>query len=95
MKKALPFKLPAKADLQQRFHELRAEIEAIEKQSTPLRLKRDVLVNKHVDEIADLEKQYKKIEEPLYDMKMELGDLVRALKGDTARLPAGSAGAKE
>ncbi len=78
-----PLSLPSADDMRKRFHYLRSEVERIETEARPLRDQRDDLANRLNDEIAGLEGQYKAIEAPLFGMKMEMGDLVRLLKGDT------------
>ncbi len=85
MSKTVPLTVPSADEMRDRFAYLQEQINAIEKKSSPLRLKRDALVNKHAEEIRALEADYKKIEEPLFDMKMELGNLVRLLKGATGK----------
>jgi hypothetical protein len=73
--------------LRARFQELRADIEAIEAVSAPLRAARDGVMAK----IAPLEKeaealasQFIAAEEGLFDKKRELARLSRALDGKTA-----------
>lgn len=78
-----PLKLPSSEDMRKRFHYLRAEVDRIEAEARPMREARDELANRLTGEIAELEAQYKAVEQPLFDMKMEMGDLVRLLKGDT------------
>lgn len=78
-----PLVLPSSEDMRKRFHFLREAVARIEEQSAPVRAERDALVNQSAAEIAALEAQYKELEAPLFDMKMEMGDLVRLLKGST------------
>lgn len=75
--------LPSQEDLQARFHYLKEQVASIEAKAAPLRAKRDDLVNKNIEAIQTLEKQFKEIEEPLFDMKMEMSTLVALLKGRT------------
>lgn len=85
MTKTIPsaLKLPSQEELQARFHYLKEEVEKIEGKAGPIRAKRDDLVNKNIEAIQALEKQVKEIEAPLFDMKMEMGQLVAILKGRT------------
>lgn len=84
-KKASPLKLPSKSELQQRFHELKAEIETHEAKTLPIRQKREELIAKHEKEIRELEAKFNKMDGDvgLFDMKMELGQIVNILKGHT------------
>jgi len=69
--------------MQQRFHELTTQINAIREKSAPLREERDWLVNSNVGRIQELERMYKELEAPLFDMEQERAALARALKGKT------------
>lgn len=66
-----------------RFHELGNQREKILAESTPLRQVRDAIVREVEPRIKELERQFKKIEEPLFDLDMERAALARALKGKT------------
>ena len=70
-----------------RFHELRAQIAAVEAVSTPLRAKRDA-IHARAQAIADaaepLDAQILTAEAGLYEAKNELAMLSRALNGKTA-----------
>ncbi len=69
--------------LRARFHELRAEINAIEAKSAPLRQEHDRVAQTMEAKCKDIAVKYKEIEAPLFDMKNELGMLARALSGKT------------
>lgn len=88
--KAPALKIPSKEQMQQRFHELQDEINAHEAKTAPKRQKREELIAKHEKEIRALEAEVAKMDGDvkLFDMKMELGDLVRLLKGHTGESPA-------
>jgi vacuolar-type H+-ATPase subunit D/Vma8 len=70
-----------------RFHELRAQIAAVEAVSGPLRQKRDAIHAKAqaiVDTATPLDAQILGAEAGLYEAKNELAMLSRALGGQTA-----------
>ena len=79
-------KLDPKA-MRVRFHELRAEIEAIEAANKPTRDKYDKLNQDFHAKLKPLIKDLKEAEAPLFDMKNELGMLCRALGNQTALQP--------
>lgn len=66
-----------------RFAELQGEIAAIEAKSAPLRVKRDVHVQKARKVEDDMNADIRKAEKGLYEMKQELAMLSRALGGKT------------
>ncbi len=76
-------KLPPEDDMRERFAYLNAEIDRIQAETTPLREKRDELVNAHSKEIKALEMEYLEKEHSLFPMKQELASLARLLKGKT------------
>lgn len=82
---------PKAPELQQlmrdRFKEANAEIAAIEAASAPLREQRDELRRQIAPLEAkerELNKQIKVTEDGLFELKNEVGSLVRALKGKTS-----------
>lgn len=69
--------------MQKRFHELTEKVNKIREETAPLREERDRLVNANVERIQELERMYKALEAPLFDMEQERAALARALKGKT------------
>jgi hypothetical protein len=70
-----------------RFHELKAEIDALEAKIKPLRDKYDKMTQDYHAKIKPIIGQLKEAEKPLFDMKKELAVYVRALGGQTALQP--------
>lgn len=73
--------------LRNAFWAKKAQIDAIQAQVAPLRVKYDALVAQQKAALDPLITQIKTLEAPLFDMKNELGDLVRSLAGATAPQP--------
>jgi hypothetical protein len=69
--------------LRARFHELKAQIKDIETKSAPLRQEHDRVAQTMDAKCRELATKFKAIEAPLYDMKCELGMIVKALGGKT------------
>lgn len=78
---------PTPSEMRVRFHELRAEIEAIEAKNQPLRDKYDKMNQDFAAKIEPIKAQLKEAEAPLFDMKNELGAICRALGWQTALQP--------
>lgn len=74
---------PKPEDMRKRFHELAEKVKAVEAKSRPLRDKYDAIARDSRAKMDDLAKQFAEIEKPLYDMKMEMGMIARALGGKT------------
>jgi len=73
--------------LRQRFHELRQEVAAIEAASAPLRAQRDAIHGQAraiEATAAPLDDQISAAEAGLYEKKLALAQLARALDGKTA-----------
>lgn len=87
MAKAPALKLPSNEEMKARFHDLGKEVAAIEAKSGPLRAERDKLVNENALKIKAMDEKIKKVEDGLFDIKMERGNLVRLLKGATGEAP--------
>ena len=77
--------------MRERFHEVNGAIDAIEKQTAPMRAERDDLLAKYEPRCRELEKGYRKIEEPLYALKNERSLLLRSLKGSVRAVQAETA----
>ena len=75
--------MPNAEEMRARFADLSDQVDAIEKQSEPLRTKRDKLVNDARDKERSLNEEIAAIEAPLYDLKNERGAIVGALRGKT------------
>jgi hypothetical protein len=73
--------------MRKRFHENRAEREAMLARSAPLRDERDKFVQEYEPRIRELNQQIKTIEQEaspsLFDLDREAGMIVRALNGKT------------
>jgi len=80
-------KMPSKEAMKTRFHEIKKTVEDIETKTAPLRAERDSLVNSVNPKIAKLEKQYKDLEAPLFELKNEFAMIARALGGQTGEAP--------
>lgn len=76
--------MPTREEMRSRFKELQTEIEKIEGKAAPLREKRDRFVNESDAKAKAMAADYLKIEEPLVDLKNELGLISRALGGRTS-----------
>lgn len=66
--------------LKARFHELNAEIRAIEEKSLKVRAARDKFVQRQDKERAKRDAEVRKAEEGLFDKKQELAMIARAVK---------------
>ena len=77
-------------EMRKRFHELGAKREEILARTTPLREKRDALVQEYAPRVRELEKEIRKVETEggLFDLDQERAALARALKGKTGEPPA-------
>ena len=64
-----------------KFHELRAEVEALEASLKPKRDERDKLSQAHDKKMLLLGEAMRKAEKPLFDKKMALAQLGRELRG--------------
>ena len=73
--------------MRKRFHELKAQVDEIEARSKPLRDRYTEVSQAAEVQLKVLSDEFKVIEAPLYDMKMELGALARALNGKTGKVP--------
>lgn len=71
------------AALRRRFHALRKEVAADDERVGKLRAERDTILSREAEAEAKRIAHIRELEEPLYDKKMELAALVRALKGQT------------
>jgi len=75
------------AAMRARFHEAKAERAALEAQLAPKRARRDALAARIAAleaEIRPLNAELKVEQQPLFDLDMEIGMIVRALNGKTA-----------
>ncbi len=61
--------------LRQKFNEVQKKINKIEGKSIPLRKERDDILNTAKAHAQEIEAEYKKIEEPLFELKQELSRL--------------------
>ena len=73
--------------MRERFHQNRAEREAMLEKSAPLREERDKLTQNYEPRLRELNRQIKEIEQQaspsLFDLDCEAGMIVRALNGKT------------
>ena len=69
--------------LRKAFAEKTAKRDEIRAKATPLRERRDKIVNKAREEEVALNKEIAQIEKPLFDLDMEISSLSRALSGKT------------
>lgn len=70
-------------ELRARFAEIKVQVEAIESASAPLREKRDRHVQKAREAEDKMNAEIKAAEAGLFDLKQEMGMIVRALNGKT------------
>lgn len=73
--------------LRARFHELGTQRDAIIGKATPLREKRDALVNKAREDEKAINDKIREAEAGLYDLDQERAMIVRALGGKTGAAP--------
>lgn len=69
--------------MRRRFHDLTKQAADIRVKGDPLRAERDALLASVAGRVAELEKQIKAIEAPLYDLEQERALIARALGGKT------------
>lgn len=67
------------------FRNLTAQKDAIEADLGPLRVQRDAVTAQYRQDVTVLNAQIKTLSEPLLAIDMQIGALVRALKGKTGR----------
>ena len=65
----------------QKFHDLRAEVEALEAQLAPTRAQYEKAVKDFNTKITPIKAQLKEAEKPIFDKKQEIGQLARELRG--------------
>lgn len=70
-----------------KFWELTRAAEEIRSRSLPLRAERDKIIADTAPRLKKLEREYKDIEAPLYEIERERALLARALGGKTGQPP--------
>jgi hypothetical protein len=75
--------LSSPTEMRALFRTCQSEIAEIEAQSNPIRVERDRIEADAKQQLAVLDETIRTIEAPLYNKKMELAALARALSGRT------------
>ena len=74
---------PSEDSMRKEFWRLKAEVEAMEAEIAPLRAEYDKINQDFHKKIEPIRKKLKTAEAPLFDLKNQMGMIVRALGGRT------------